>query len=399
MKQIRNSLSLLFVFALVLTCCVGCGAEKAPASNDVTLTPVYDYVFDAGTYTALDYDFADAYFAEEYDNYAGGCTAVAKVNEAGDTIIGRNMDLNISNKAAYIMRTDVEGCYKTLGLAYTFRDISPDYAEVRENGLPDTFAKVLPFMADDVLNEKGLYIEINMRFGEFWPTGDSKFSCPGTNPDSDTRVYMFQLPRYIGEHCATVEEAVEYAKTLNVYSKDGYWNYCFLIADATGHYGVLEFGANQMIWLDGQQAQANFYLSEELAEIQELKCGVGRYDKVMAGIDAVQTREDMFALMDSVSYFQFYDPENCQFDYRSENMGAVPFATYDILMEEENRPLIDEALLEIHDYVSTLSRQELQNANEYWESAFTEVVNCNERSLFVRFFEDEAKTLTLTFDE
>ena len=394
MKNTRRILTMIIAAVMLLCLCTACGQRD----KKTALKEVYDHVFDTGTYTELDYDYAGEFFQKKFDNYAGGCTAVAKVNDAGDTIVGRNMDLNISNKAAYIVRTDVEGCYRTVGLMYTDREYVPDYEYVKANGLPEEFEKVMPFLADDVLNEKGLYIEINMRSEEFWPTGESKFSCSGTNPDSDKRVYMFQLPRYIGEHCATVDEALEYVKTLDVYAKDGYRNYCFLIADAQGHYGVLEFGQNKVIWNEGQQAQANFYISEELAAIQELKAGVGRYDKVLEGIDAVQTEDEMFALMDSVSYFQIYDINHCQFDYRSENVGAEPYATYDYLMAEENQAYIEEAMLQLGEYVNSLSRQELRDADEYWESVFTEVVNCNERTLFVRFFEDDAKTLTLSFD-
>ena len=364
-------------------------SNKIEENKYCEVEQIYDYVFDAGTYTDLDYEYAEQYFLDHYDNYGGGCTAVAKVNKAGEMLIGRNMDLNISNKAAYVFRTDVEGCYKTVNLMYTFRDYSPDRDEVLENGLPEEFSKVMPFFADDVLNEKGLYVEVNMRYGEFWPTGEPKYSCSGTNPDAEEKVYMFTLGRYIGEHCATVDEAIEYVKSLNVYSQDGYWNYCFLIADKTGHYGVLEFGLNEVIWNDYQPAQANFYIDETLQSFEELKAGLGRYSLVMEGRDAVETEEDMYKLMDDASYFQYYDYKNCKFDYRSENVGALAFATNDVLMDEKFKGLVTTLMDNMCDTVKALDRQALRDANEYWESAFTEVINCNKGTLFVRFFEDD----------
>ena len=390
MKKLLTLLATLLI-AVSLT---GCQKEKT-----VKLKEVYDHVFDAGTYTELDYDYAEQHFKEHYDNYGGGCTAVAKVNKAGDTIIGRNMDLNISNKAAYIFRTDVKGCYKTVNLMYTFRDYSPDYEVAKETGLTGEFAKMMPFFADDVLNEKGLYVEVNMRYGEFWPNGEPKFCCSGTNPDSDTDVYMFTLSRYIGEHCASVDEAIEYVKTLNVYSQNGYWNYCFILADATGHYGLLEFAMNEVIWHDMQQAQANFYIDPLLQEIEQYRAGVGRYDAVMAGIDAVESEEDMFNLMDSVSYFQFYDYKNCKFDWRSENVGALAFATNDVVMDDYFKEYLESSMEAMSLEVKSKDRQQLRDANEYWESAFTEVINCNKRTLFVRFFEDDNMTYTLSFNE
>ena len=391
----KNKITLLIFIITISMSLFGCNEKQ---TSQIELQEVFDHVYDIGTFTSLDYEYANEYFAKENDNWGGGCSAIAKTLDNGQTIVGRNMDLNISNKAAYIFRTDVKDCYKTINLVYTFRDISPDYDEIQTKGLSEEFTKVLPFMADDVLNEKGLYIEVNMRNGEFWPTGESKFSCKGTNPNSDTRVYMFEIARYVGEHCATVDEAVEYVKTLNVYSKDGYWNYCFLIADASGHYGVLEFVNDYVIWNDYQPAQTNFYVNKLANYAEELKCGKGRYDVLMNGIDKVQTEEDMFELMDSVTYYQVYDPYNCNFDPRSENVGVMPFATYDMIMQDEYKEIIYEAINVVGKEVLSLTRQQQQDKNEYWESSFTEVINCNEKTLFVRFFEDDSRTIKLSFE-
>lgn len=393
--KICKILTTLLIASLLFVCN---GCEKKDKYGSDKFEQVFDYVIDLGTYSNLDYEYANNYFDSEYNNWGGGCSAIAKVLDDGDTIVGRNMDLNISNKAAYIMRTNVKDCYKTIGLAYTFRDISPDFKDVINDGLSEQFSKVLPFMSDDVLNEKGLYIEINMRNGEFWPTGESKYSCSGTNPNSDTNVYMFQIPRYVGEHCSTVDEAVEYVKSLNVYSKDGYWNYCFLIADATGHYGILEFAANHVIWNDYEKAQTNFYIDPIVNYTEELKCGIGRYNKLISEIDDVKNEDDMFKLMDSVTYYQVYDPYNCQYDPRSEDVGILPIATYDVVTDEENKELIMKAMDEYGKEVLKQTRQEQQDKNEYWESSFTEVINCNKKTLLVRFFEDDEKIIKLSFD-
>ena len=374
-------------------------------NENIKLKEIHERVFDVGTYTKLDEDFADNYFKDTYDQWKrdGLCTAVCKVTDDGTMLVGRNMDLTICNKAAYVLRTNVIGHYKTVGLAFTFRSVSPDYKDVIENGITPKFYKVLPFLCDDVLNEKGLYIEVNMRNGETWPTGETKFGIDGTNPKSNKRVYLFELSRYIGENCATVNEAIEYVKTLDIYSMFGHEihsdNYCFMIADATGHYGVMEFASNRIIWHEGQQAQANFYLDKDLFAIQTLKAGVGRYNTVMEGIKDVKTKEDMFNLMDKVSYFQTYFPDKCQFDNRSEFTGFVPYWTYDYLMNEINEEDFKSMVRYAQKYLESVSIEELRNLNEFWQSIFTEVVDCNQRTLFVRFYEDNSKTLTLSFDD
>lgn len=106
----------------------------------------------------------------------------------------------------------------------------------------------------------------------------------------------------------------------------------------------------------------------------------------------------MFALMDKASYFQFYDFENCNYDYRYELVAAAPELTSSFVENEENRELINGMLAEYTKPIKSMTRQQLRDANEYWESSFTEVINCNNKTIFVRFFEDDNKTITLSFD-
>lgn len=404
MKSIKRIITLLLTLSLVFTIS-GC-KEKEVVEENKKVEEIFERVFDAGTYTELDYEYAKEYFANTYDQWnqdLAGCSAIAKTISNGDTIVGRNMDLTISNKAAYVYRTKVEGCYETISLTYTFRKVSPDYDDVIENGLSPEFQKILPFLADDVLNSEGLYIEVNMRNGETWPTGETKFGCDGTNKDSKERVYLFELPRYVGEHCATVDEAVEYIKTLDLYSMFGNeinaHNYCFIMADATGHYGLVEFAANQVYWHDYQNAQANFYIAEDLYKIQELKAGVGRYEYLQEHIDEVDSEEQMASLMNDVTYYQAYFPNICKFDNRSEFIGLLPYWTYDYVMNEINKDNLELLVGIFGEYLNSISYKQKQDANEYWETIFLEVINCNNKTLTVKFYEDDSRILKLSFDE
>ena len=397
-KSMKVIIMTVLAVAMVLSC-AACDQDKK--TENTMLKEVCYHVLDAGIYTTLDYDYASQEFANGHDLSSGMCTAVAKVTEDGTMLMGRNMDLTISNKAAYVVRTAVEGCYETVGLTYTPGSQAPDYEEARDKGITEEFRKQIPFLSCDVLNSEGLYIETNMREGECWPSGEDKFTCSGTNPDSDTRVYMVLLPRYIGEHCATVDEALEYVKTLNIFTMEGgidAWNFCFMLADATGHYGLMEFAQNKIIWHEGQQAQTNFYIDKDMAAIEEYKCGIGRYETVIKGIDSVQSKEDMLALMNKVTYHQMYSPETCQYDPRSEFIATYPHWTYDYVMAKENQEEVMSVMKSISECVSAMTRQEKQDKNSMWESIFTEIADCNEKTLFVRFFEDDTRTITLTFE-
>lgn len=363
--------------------------KSAIQQKNYTTKMIFDYVLDAGTYKKLDYNVANNFNKKLYDNW-GGCTAIAK-NIGDNTIIGRNMDLTVSDKPAYVFKTDIKGKYKTINLAYTYRDYAPNYSDAL-NGLKDEFYNILPFISDDVLNEKGLYIEVNMRNGE-----EDKFSCSGTNPDSNERVYMFSLPMYIGLNCATIDEVLEYVNTLNIYSKRGYWNYAFLIADTTGRYGVLEFAQNKILWNDGENAQANFYIDKEMNKINDLKAGVGRYNYVKEHVDEVNTKEDMFSLMDKVKYSETY-AYNPSFDVRSEFVGVKENWTYDYVVDDNNQEEINEYLDKVRKFNETATRED-KKKNEAWESSFTEVIDIKERTIKVRFFEDKNRIYTLSFND
>lgn len=423
----KKTFKVIFLILVVIGLIIGISLFIKP-KNTITdseipieeqLTKLFDYVYDLGSYSDLNYKYAKEFFSTQNDNWGGKCTAVAKTLEDGTTLVGRNMDLNISNKDAYIFRTNIEGCHQTINLAYTFRDYSPDDEEVNKNGISKGFRDILPFMADDVLNDEGLYIEINMRHGELDEEGKSIFSCSGTNPEAKERIHVFMLPRYVGEHCATVEEALKYVKTLDLYTKDGYWNYCFLMADATGRYGVLEIAQNRLFWNEGAKAQTNFYVTPELNKLEKFKTGLGRYETVINSIDDVQNEEDMLNLMKKVNYYNYYSPETCEFDIRSEMAGElVPVddiedeakkeyieeninkkggLTTDYLYKPEMEETIKGYAKATGEYVRSLTRKEQQDKNEYWESTFTEVINCKEKTLYVRFFEDDTRSIKLSF--
>lgn len=189
-------------------------------------------------------------------------------------------------------------------------------------------------------------MEVNMRFYEPDKNGKPVFASSGTNPKSKDRVSVVMLPRYIASRCATVDEAVALAKKLDIYSIQApgmNWSLCFMMADATGNYGLLEIAQNKVSFLKKQPAQANFYVTKSFNKQQHYKAGLGRYATIMNGVKAKQ-----------------------------ENGAAK---------------------------LRSMTRDQIMDAGIYWESTFTNLVNCNKRTLTVRFFEDENKVLTLGFDK
>lgn len=443
-KYIKSITAIILAICLLFTIagCTGKGDNNAKpqtstAAKGVKLEKIFDYVFDAGTYTELDDEKAYAYFDSIYDLRPGGCTAVAKTTDTEGTMVGRNMDIYISNNPSYFFRTDRADHYKTMGLMYANTN-APSYDEMMENGLDSDFYNLIPFTATDVMNEYGLYVEVNMRTGEYDENGGLVFACDGTRSSKglafERRLCSFMLPLFLGERCKTVAEAVDYAQNkLDLYTPAADtafpWNFCFVMADATGEYGVIEIAKNEVIYTQGGtagqsdsgktemkegSAQANFYIAPEFAKAEKLKIGLGRYDTVKNGWKDVETERQMFDLMDSVSYFQSYFPW-CKYDYKSEAVSVViddPTTLKEYGMKEEylNKIWDNDFVNEHPDYVDAYMAHEradimehikndtLRDANYYWESAFTLVANCSKRTIFIRFNECDKNTIKFVFE-
>ena len=120
------------------------------------------------------------------------------------------------------------------------------------------------------------------------------------------------------------------------------------------------------------------------------------------GIDNVSSKSDMYDLMRKVQYSSYYlDFDECKnnhFDPRSEVFGEVSWATYNTVMDPEFEDTAKEIMNEYTSYVRTLTREEKQEINEYWESIFTEVVDVNNKEIFVRLYENEDMLYLISFD-
>ena len=357
-------------------------------------------MYDPGVYTSLDFELGKDVVSKVFD--AGKCTAVAKTLPNGDTVVGRNMDFNITHKPAYIIRTKgVKGQYDTIGLAYA-QQCYPEDDYVKANGLTNWHREMLPFSCTDVLNEKGLYCEANMRYDETDKNGNPVFASTGTNPKAKEHMNIVLIPRYLVNHCATVDEAVALAKKINISSMRApgmNWSLCLMLADATGNYGLLEVAQNKVFFLKKQPAQSNFYVTKSLYKQQHYKGGVGRYNTVVAGLKDVKTDEDMFNLIKKVSYFQCNFPDTCQYDPRTELVEDNTKWTSDYILDPKNQAEVQAKMHEGAAKLRKMTREQIMDDGTYWESSFTNLVNCSKKTLTVRFFEDDSRVITLGFDK
>ncbi len=363
-----------------------------------------DYVVELPVYTSLDYDKALKSDNENYGKF--GCTGVVKTLENGETVIGRSYDLGYSFKPAYVVRTAVPGFHKTVGYVYnTFA--GPDFEDVKKNGLSADDAATIPFFTGELMNDAGFYAEANMRPSEPESTGIKESS--GTNPGAEYRMTFAALIRFIGERASSVDEALKIANSVDVHNfktEHTSWGGGIILADSTGHYGVLELVDNKLVWSDMANAHSNFYINDEYREKSAYRMGLGRYEVVKAGIDGVKTEQDMHDLITKVRYNQMtFDSANCIFDPRGEVMGEYRaewekwggILTYKDAYDPANKDYIMSVLAKDNEAAKNATDSQLREVG-LWQSAWQSVANCNKKTLKVTFFEKDNLTFDLTVE-
>jgi len=279
----------VFVPVLCLTCCSGGGGGVGTATwinddksdpNNKIINGEYLKILGKNSYAVE----LDEYTKESFNNFkhdaknvdnweaAGvyqlnsaydkgdinqmGCTAFVKPNSSNQLVFGRNMDVQISQYPVYLYKTSY-GKYKTFGISYSpGRGDTFENLQKKGNKIDIQLREMLPFLATDAFNEKGLYIEANMR------TSYDFMTCKGTHSkgknivdgiykgkgeDNVTdvdykRCCTFGIVQLVAQNCSTVKEALHY---INWSSKYDYytmrnsnpefdqWNFSFLLGDST----------------------------------------------------------------------------------------------------------------------------------------------------------------------
>ena len=364
---------------------------------------VASQVIELPVFTSVDYEAGLALDDALFGHY--GCSAIFRALDTGDAIVGRSMDLYYSHKPAYIVRTEVPGFLKTVGLAYN-PFVGPNFDVAEKEGL--TAEETLPalFFTTDIMNEKGLYIEGNMRPGQPKDAGFSDSS--GTNPGAEYRMSLAGLIRFLGERAGSVDEAVALAKTVDVHGMKNdkiNWTGALYLCDASGHHGVLELVDNKLSWLEGQNAQTNFFLTPGYREKAVYGSGVGRYAVLQNGIGNVRTEDDMFKLINKVSYSQLLMKDEWTFDPRSDYTTDVESPelamfggtlTLRDAVAEENREFLYEMIRELGKIERVKTIDQLKAEGTQWLSVFQLVANCNKKNLHVMFFEEPETILDIT---
>lgn len=190
-------------------------------------------------------------------------TFVAKTDEGG-YIMGRNLDNQETDLA--VIRTSPKDGYKSVSV------VNLSFLGYNENYTPDKLLDRINMLATayfplDGINEKGLAV------------GVLQLQAPVTAQDSDKPdVGTTVAIRAMLDKCATVEEALDFLRTVDMYAA-ARGCYHFQISDATGNSVVVSYVNNEMVVTekkDGILAATNFYLHDVPFEYE--KQGMDRYE-------------------------------------------------------------------------------------------------------------------------
>lgn len=261
------------------------------------------YVIDCDRHLHFDYERARRYVNERCDFGSRYCTALSTRARNGDVLIGRNLDLTVSQLPCYITHVR-HGRLDTLNFTYDEMGHSNlRYDMLLAQGyLDEEYYNALPMIATDSMNSAGLYIECNMRDYE------EQFFCSGTNPRCANRICMVSIPFAVAANCATVPEALRYLRTqVNIFTPVDHtvgsgWNLSCIIGDALGNYGLIEIANNEIRYLPQQHGQGNYYIYPAYNCISRGQSGYGRLQFGLERIDRVQTEQQMAELMEDVMW-------------------------------------------------------------------------------------------------
>ena len=317
-------------------------------------TDLGNYILDLGDFSEEDLQTGIEYNNKDQDNWPkGGCTAVVKRNKLGEVIVGRNQDMEISNYPGFI--SHIKGKYKAIGFFYDNK--GPFTYEQFKEGVdfPADRRCATAASSTDAFNEKGLYIQTNMRTG-------FGIKNSGTKPGA-RRIGEICLGALAAVNCATVQEVVAFAKTLDIYSmgdpeSPASWSFAFLIADATGDYGVLEFANNKVYFTPYASGHANAFVAPSLVTNDPFGAGYGRLEAAMRYLPNAEDEYDMmkaigyggwsheiqdikYSYKDKDGYVHFEDEFGApSIDYRSEMTGNLAVDAFGNVVDEDGEDMI-----------------------------------------------------------
>lgn len=367
----------------------------------LNITDLGHYMVEIHGVSVNDIEGALVYGSGKNDIYVkGSCSGTAKKNSRNEVLVSHSMDVEISRRPGYLTRIS-DGKYDTLLITYGGSGTNYKYTpeELAKLDKDVDYLKFLPFTASDTMNEAGLYIAMDMRCGD----AEGGMDCPGTNPGKP-RACVLSAPSLVALNCGTVREAIDFLNdsydwyTMAFTYENGdsiFWNMAFLIGDATGEYGLVEFGRNGVYFTPYQNFQSNYYIHPLLSERATVNMGHGRAAALLEGLMSVDTEQDIFENQKKARYR--YQMENPSWEYYSDAHALTDVNIRRTLSDEELAAIYDKEIIHTGGFDDNMEKLEayyngdesgLRNDEFVWLGTITSGVNCAKKHATIEMWED-----------
>ena len=321
---------------------LGFTVREVGGMTHITMTA--DYGFDS--YLETGSGDLDAFYDYLKDNVTDGrpingitpinCSVFTIAKDSGTgTYAGRNFDFRYSMPG--IIHTDPKDGYASVSTV-DLRMFGDTDEPVKEMGSDSRYSAV-PYLPLDGINEKGVFVCINM-----------VHITQAVVEDEEGRVPIFYTSalRLILDNAASTEEAMEILGSYNLRSDV---NYHIYVADRSGDARAVEVYDGQR-YVTSTDIMTNHYITEAGPRVPDTDSSVIRYDTIEAAIDGVcamtevQVKDVMISVLqddpDLVHYTRWtaiYDTEDldvviwiCQpgedgaMDYSTPHRHLIPAA-------------------------------------------------------------------------
>ena len=340
--------------------------------------------------TYNDFGFLEsAQYLSKYDpdslKLLGGCTALVLDHKIdGKQYVARNQDYYCSYAPAVIVRNN-GGTYKTIG--FTCNGISFDpWTDAATYQIKSSTLKSAPYFCVDVMNEKGLYMETDIRAYE-------EFSkCEHTSagkPRLCTHTFMqLMLSNY-----ASIDSIKAHMNDYDWFDLEAMgFHEAFLCADPSGRSVVFEFANNKVQCIESD-CNANYFLTPELYAQEEYGCGENRVDSLRKYMPRVKTEDDIFAMLSHSAYTQFYsvdvDPDFAIPEFYED----IGYTRSRYIADPEGARRAFKEYITTHQYATWQDRVD----NYIWETTFMTAANLTDRKMHVHFSEHYGIDFTVGF--
>lgn len=394
----KRFLAILSV-AVLLCILPGCHAKNNDTKTvDLTAFPnPSGYALKAPAVTTKDYeDFEKS--IREVDNVSA-CSSVTWSTNQGSSAQVRNMDSSFSKKPAVAYYFDVKGSYKSWNIAYLLNGIQT-YEDVMKNGFTDESLNWYTSVPSDVFNEKGLYAEVQTRSIDLdVEKMEPKWTCDkGSNPSAKETRHILTFGREIGNHCATVEEAKEYAASIN-WIAEAYtpYYYAWLLNDGTDT-ALFELIDNKLNITAGIKVHTNALITKPYADESLFDIGSDRATHLSFNFNDGLPFIDGYEIMLGLQYTNKYSPVSpyeVGSEFESQMIDTNNDGQVDAWITKNNKdtPAVQEFIKKECEKYKAKDKPQLMEEEVYQHTAYCIGIDwSNPSEMRVQFMENRSMT-------